>query len=58
MRLFAIRDTQYRLVKDKDNKPVYFPSKQAARQHRATITQRADEYYITYGIDHKLYKGQ
>jgi hypothetical protein len=58
MRLFAIRDNNHRLVKDKDNKPVYFPNKQTARQHRATITQRTDEYFITYGIDHKLYKGQ
>jgi hypothetical protein len=58
MRLFAIRDKQYRLVKGEDNKPLYFSSKQSARQHRATITQRTDEYFITYGIDHKLYKGQ
>jgi len=57
-RLFAIRDSRGQLVRDEQKQPMYFADKQAARSHRSKITQKTDEYYVTYGIDHKLYKGQ
>lgn len=57
-RLFAIRDSRGHLVRNEQKQPMYFADKQEARKHRTTITQRTDEYFVTYGIDHKLYKGQ
>ncbi len=57
-RLFAIRDSRGHLVRNEQNQPMYFADKQAARTYRSKLTQRTDEYFVTYGIDHKLYKGQ
>lgn len=57
-RLFAIRDSRGQLVRNEDKQPMYFADKQAARTYRSKLTQRTDEYFVTYGIDHKLYKGQ
>jgi hypothetical protein len=58
MKLFALRDTSHRLVKGSDGNPVYFANKREARDYRKTLTDRHDQYFVTYGIDHKLYKGQ
>jgi hypothetical protein len=57
-RLFALRDSRGQLVRDEESKqPRYFGDKQSARVYRSKLTQRTDEYFVTYGIDHKLYKG-
>jgi len=56
MRLFAIRNKDHKLVAGEDGEPLYFPSKDIARKYRESLTERHDEYFITYGIDHKLYK--
>lgn len=57
-RLFALRDSRGQLVRDDNKQPIYFPDKPAARTYRSKLTQKTDEYFVTYGIDHKLYKGQ
>jgi len=57
-RLFALRDSRGNLVKDEDKQPKYFADKQSARVYRTKLTDRHDEYFVTYGIDHKLYKGK
>jgi hypothetical protein len=57
-RLFAIRDSRGQLVRNEEKQPMYFADKQAARAYRSKLTQATDMYYVTYGIDHKLYKGQ
>lgn len=57
-RLFALRDSRGNLVKDDDNQPIYFINKQVARTYRSKLTDRTDQYFVTYGIDHKLYKGK
>ena len=57
-RLFAIRDSRGHLVRNEQNQPMYFADKQAARTYRSKLTQETNVYFVTYGIDHKLYKGQ
>lgn len=57
-RLFAIRDSRGQLVRNEHNQPMYFADKQAARTYRSKLTQETNVYFVTYGIDHKLYKGQ
>lgn len=56
-RLFALRDSRGNLVRDDNNQPMYFANKQSARNYRSKLTQETDVYFVTYGIDHKLYKG-
>jgi hypothetical protein len=56
-RLFALRDSRGHLVKTTDNQPMYFDSKDAARKYRSWLSPDKDQYFVTYGIDHKLYKG-
>lgn len=58
MKLFALRTKNRTLVKDASGKPMYFGSKDEARQYRATITEDTNTYFITLGTDHKLYKGE
>jgi hypothetical protein len=58
MKLFALRDVNYKLVKDDNNQVVYFSSKEAARQYRSTLTTDENTYFVTLGSDHKLYKGE
>lgn len=57
MKLFALRDVNHKLVKDDNNQVVYFSSKEAARKYRSQLTDDQSTYFVTYGIDHKLYKG-
>ena len=56
-RLFALRTKNKTLVKDDKGQPMWFTSKPEARQYRATLTEDHSTYFITRGIDHKLYKG-
>jgi hypothetical protein len=56
-RLFALRNSRGQLVCGIDNKPVYFGSKPEARDYRSSISKEANQYFITLGVDHKLYKG-
>lgn len=56
-RLFALRNAQHQPVLNEDGKPMYFADKTAARAYRSKLTQEAGVYFITYGIDHDLYKG-
>ena len=56
-RLFALRDSRGNLVRNEDRQPMYFANKTSARTYRSKLTDRHDEYFVTYGIDHKLYKG-
>jgi len=56
MKLFALRDANHKLLREK-NQVIYFPSKELARKHRITLIQNEGVYFVTYGIDHKLYKG-
>lgn len=58
MKLFALRTKTRALVKDDNKQPIYFGSKNEARQYRASITEDTNKYFITLGIDHKLYKGE
>lgn len=57
-RLFAIRNSRGHLVCGDSNQPVYFDSKPAARAYRSTLTQDHNTFFITFGVDHRLYKGQ
>lgn len=57
MKLFALRDVYHKLVKDDNNQVVYFSSKEAARKYRSELTDDEDKYFVTYGTDHKLFKG-
>lgn len=57
MKLFALRDVNHKLVKDDTNQVVYFSSKELARKYRAELTDDQSTYFVTYGIDHKLHKG-
>jgi hypothetical protein len=57
-RLFALRNKNRTLVKDDSGQPVYFTSKDAARVYRANLTSDISTYFITLGVDHKLYKGE
>lgn len=57
MKLFALRDVNHKLVKDNNKQVVYFSSKEAARKYRSTLTTDENTYFVTYGTDHKLYKG-
>lgn len=55
-RLFAIRDTSYKLVVDPTSgQPLYFPDKPSAREYRAKIAPDHYTYFVTYGPDHKKY---
>jgi hypothetical protein len=56
-RLFALRDSRGQLVRTEDKQPMYFADKQTARNYRSKLTQETGVYFVTYGIDHKLYKG-
>lgn len=56
-RLFALRDSRGHLVRNEDNTPKYFADKQSARVYRSKLTQDTNVFFVTYGIDHKLYKG-
>lgn len=56
-RLFALRDSRGQLVRTEDKQPMYFADKQSARNYRSKLTQETGVYFVTYGIDHKLYKG-
>ena len=56
-RLFVLRDSRGNLVRDDNNQPMYFADKQVARTYRSKLTQETGVYFVTYGIDHKLYKG-
>lgn len=56
-RLFALRDSRGHLVRNDDNTPKYFADKQSARVYRSKLTQDTNTFFVTYGIDHKLYKG-
>jgi len=57
-RLFALRDSRGQLVRNEDNKqPMYFADKDSARRYRSKLTQEINVYFVTYGVDHKLYKG-
>jgi hypothetical protein len=56
-RLFALRDSRGHLVRTEDNQPMYFADKNSARTYRSKLTQDTNVYFVTYGIDHKLYKG-
>jgi len=56
-RLFALRTKNFTLVRDDVGQVVYFQTKDAARAYRAKLTTDHSTYFITRGIDHKLYKG-
>jgi len=56
-RLFALRDSRGNLVTTEDKQPMYFADKQVARTYRSKLTQEVDMYFVTYGPDHKLYRG-
>lgn len=56
-RLFALRDSRGQLVRTEDKQPMFFADKQSARNYRSKLTQETGVYFVTYGIDHKLYKG-
>ncbi|NBO25455.1 MAG: hypothetical protein EBU96_01425 [Actinobacteria bacterium] len=56
-RLFALRDSRGQLVRNEDKQPMYFSDKQTARMYRSKLTQEHNVYFVTYGVDHKLYKG-
>jgi hypothetical protein len=56
-RLFALRDSRGHLVRNDDNTTKYFADKQSARVYRSRLTQDTNVFFVTYGIDHKLYKG-
>ena len=56
-RLFALRNAQHQPVLNEDGKPMYFADKTAARAYRSKLTQESGVYFVTYGIDHDLYKG-
>jgi len=56
-RLFALRDSRGQLVRNEDKQPMYFADKQSGRNYRSKLTSEVNVYFVTYGIDHKLYKG-
>ena len=56
-RLFALRDSRGNIVRNEDKQPMYFADKQTARNYRSKLTSEVNVYFVTYGIDHKLYKG-
>jgi hypothetical protein len=56
-RLFALRDSRGNIVRNEDKQPMYFADKQSARNYRSKLTSEVNVYFVTYGIDHKLYKG-
>ena len=56
-RLFALRDSRGQIVRNEDKQPMYFSDKQTARMYRSKLTQDINVYFVTYGVDHKLYKG-
>ena len=56
-RLFALRDSRGNIVRNEDKQPMYFADKQSARNYRSKLTSEINVYFVTYGIDHKLYKG-
>jgi hypothetical protein len=56
-RLFALRDSRGQIVRNEDKQPMYFADKQSARNYRSKLTSEVNVYFVTYGIDHKLYKG-
>ena len=56
-RLFALRTTGHHILQDADGNCRYFATKQEARDYRSLITDRTNKYFVTYGIDHKRYKG-
>jgi len=57
-RLFALRDSRGIIVQNEHKQPMYLADKQSARTYRSKLTQEINRYFVTYGIDHKLYKGQ
>ena len=56
-RLFALRDSRGQLVRNEHNQPMYFADKPSARTYRSKLTQDHSTYFVTYGVDHRLYKG-
>lgn len=56
-RLFALRTKNFTLVRDDVGQPMYFATKDAARDYRAKLSTDHSTYFVTRGIDHKLYKG-
>lgn len=56
-RLFALRDSRGQIVRNDDKQPMYFSDKDSARRHRKALTSDINVYFVTYGVDHKLYKG-
>jgi hypothetical protein len=57
-RLFALRDSRGQLVRNEDNKqPMYFSDKDSARRYRSKLTSEVNVYFVTYGVDHRNYKG-
>jgi hypothetical protein len=56
LRLFALRDVNHQMVKENGN-VVYFSSKEEARRYRTELTGGEHTHFVTYGVDHKLYKG-
>lgn len=53
-RLYAVRNGN-KVVKQ-GNEAVYFATREDARAFKNTLGD--GNFFITYGIDHKLYKGQ
>lgn len=56
-RLFALRNAYFQPVRNEDGLTMYFADKTAARAYRNKLTQDSGVYFVTYGIDHDLYKG-
>jgi len=57
-RLFALRDSRGQLVRNEDNKqPIYFTDKDSARRYRSKLTSEVNVYFVTYGVDHRNFKG-
>lgn len=56
-RLFALRNAQHQPVRNDNGQIMYFSDKTAARVFRSKLTPDSGVYFVTYGIDHDLYKG-
>lgn len=56
-RLFALRDSRGQLVRNEDKQPMYFADKDSARRYRSKLTSEVNVYFVTYGVDHRNYKG-
>lgn len=57
LKLFALR-TKSGLLKDDDNSPIWFSDKRQAKAARDEYNQsHSNPVVVTFGIDHKRYKG-